>query len=117
MYVVILVDEADNEDDEGDRRGLGEDGDNALDHRGNRRRGASVDANGGAGGGVVGCALFCGLIGADGERHRQPGATRPLNALASSLVLATSVLSSSTARTWMWTSTGTLSQRCDAPPS
>ena len=84
MYVVILVDEADNEDDEGDRRGLGEDGDNTRDRCGDRWRGASINAGGGAGGKAAGGVLFCGLIGVDGKRRRQPGATHPPNALATS---------------------------------
>ena len=72
--------------------------------------GTSIHAGGGAGGGVVGRALFCGLIGADGKRCRQPGAIRPPNASETSSA-------SSMAWTSTWTSTWTLSRRCDLPPS
>ena len=52
--------------------------------------GASVNANRGAGGKAAGRALFCGLIGADGEHQHQPRATRPPNALVMLSALATS---------------------------
>jgi hypothetical protein len=117
IYVVIVVNEDDDEDDKGGCRGLGEDGDYVCDCRGNRRRGVSVDAGGGAGGGAAGRALFCGLIGAAGKRRHQPGATHPPNALVLLSVLVMSGSLSSMVRTLMWTSTWILSQSCDVPPS
>ena len=116
IYVVIVVDEDNDEDDKGGRHGLGKDGDNALDHHSNCQGGPSIDAGGGVGGGAAGCALFCGLIGADGKRCRQPGVTCPPNASATLSALVTSGPSSSTARTSTWTSTQTLLRRCHASP-
>ena len=54
MYVVVVVNEDDNEDDKGGCPGLGKDGNNTRDRRGNRVGGTSVDAGGGAGSGERG---------------------------------------------------------------
>ena len=88
MYVVIVINEDKNRDDKGGCCGLSKDGDNAHDHQGDRQRGNSINASGGAGGGAAGCASFFELIRADGERCCQPGATQPPNASVTSLALA-----------------------------
>ena len=91
MYVVVIVDEDNNEDDEGGHRSLGENGDTVCDHCSGCRGGRKwVNANRGAGGKAAGRALFCGLIGADGEHQHQTRATRPPNALVMLSALATS---------------------------
>ncbi len=90
IYVVVVVNEDDNEDDKGGHCGLGKDRDTMHDHHGDCRGGASVDASRGTGGGATGRALFCGLIGADSKLRHQPGATRPPNASATLLALGTS---------------------------
>ena len=116
IYVVVVVNEDDNEDDKGGRYGLGEDRDNVHDHHGDCQGDASVDAGRGAGGGATVRALFCRLIGADSEHCHQPGATRPPNASATLLALGTSGPLSLKAQTLTWMLMRTLSRRCNVPP-
>ena len=54
MYVVVVVNEDDDENDVGSRHGLGEYRDNRRDRRDDRWRGTSVDAGEGAGCGAAG---------------------------------------------------------------